>query len=113
MATGVDTRKERHELKKPGQTYDDLLPGDDVREFLDVADEKTERVCKETLGDLAEGPYPGRGRGEKGRLPIDGRGDRYRMYISRTYRRISKPSSPFGSPYSTSTPSTRAFGLPV
>ena len=27
----------------------DVLLGDDAREFLDVADEKTERVCKEKL----------------------------------------------------------------
>ena len=62
----------------------DVLLGDDAREFLDVADEKTERVPKEKLGYLAESPYPGRGRGDKGTLPIDGRRDRYRMHISRT-----------------------------
>jgi len=62
----------------------DVLLGDDAREFLDVADEKTERVPKEKLGYLAESPYPGRGRGDKEKLPIDGRRDRYRMHISRT-----------------------------
>ena len=30
----------------------DVPLGDDAREFLDVADEKTERVCKEKLGYL-------------------------------------------------------------
>ncbi len=63
----------------------DVLLGDDAREFLDVADEKTERICKENLGYLAENPYPGRGRGDKEKLPIDGRPGRYRMHISRTY----------------------------
>lgn len=66
----------------------DVLLGDDAREFLDVADEKTERISKEKLAYLAESPYPGRGRGDKEKLPIDGRRDRYRMHISRTYTAI-------------------------
>ena len=65
-----------------------VLLGDDAREFLDVANEKTERFCKENLGYLAENPYPGRGRGDKEKLPIDGHRDRYRMHISRTYTAI-------------------------
>lgn len=65
-----------------------VLLGDDAREFLDIANEKTERICKENLGYLAENPYPGRGRGDKEKLPIDGRRDRYRMHISRTYTAI-------------------------
>ena len=59
--------------------------GDDTRAFLETADEKTTRVCKEKLGYLAENPYPGRGRGDKEKLPIDGRSERYRVHISRTY----------------------------
>jgi mRNA-degrading endonuclease RelE of RelBE toxin-antitoxin system len=62
----------------------DVLLGDEAREFLDVADEKTERICKEKLGFLAENPYPGRGRGDKEKLPIDANRDRFRMHISRT-----------------------------
>jgi mRNA-degrading endonuclease RelE of RelBE toxin-antitoxin system len=62
-----------------------VLLGDEAREFLTVADEKTERICKEKLGYLAENPYPGRGRGDKEKLPIDGDRDRFRMHISRTY----------------------------
>jgi mRNA-degrading endonuclease RelE of RelBE toxin-antitoxin system len=65
-----------------------VLLSDEAREFLGVADEKTERVCKEKLGYLGEGPYLGRGRGDKEKLPIDGRRDRYRMHISRTYTAI-------------------------
>ncbi|MFC6943253.1 type II toxin-antitoxin system RelE/ParE family toxin [Salinirubellus sp. GCM10025818] len=65
-----------------------VLLGDEAREFLGVADEKTERICKENLGYLADNPYPGRGRGDKEKLPIDGRRDRYRMHISRTYTTI-------------------------
>ncbi len=59
-----------------------------MREFLGAADEKTGRICKENLGYLADNPYPGRGRGDKEKLPIDGRRDRYRMHISRTYTAI-------------------------
>lgn len=66
----------------------DVLLGDDAREFLDVADDKTERITKENLGYLTENPYPGRGRGDKEKLPIDGHRDRYRMHISRSYTAI-------------------------
>jgi mRNA-degrading endonuclease RelE of RelBE toxin-antitoxin system len=66
----------------------DVLLGDEAREFLDVADEKTARICTEKLGYLAESPYPGRGRGDKEKLPIDGRRDRYRLHISRTHTAI-------------------------
>lgn len=62
-----------------------VLLGDDAREFLDAADEKTTRVCEEKLGYLAESPYPGRGRGDKEKLPIDGDRDRFRLHISRTF----------------------------
>jgi mRNA-degrading endonuclease RelE of RelBE toxin-antitoxin system len=66
----------------------DVLLSDDTREFLTVADEKTERICTEKLGYLADHPYPGRGRGDKEKLPIDGRRDRFRMHISHTYTAI-------------------------
>lgn len=66
----------------------EVLLSDESRQFLDVADEKTERICTENLGYLAENPYPGRGRGDKEKLPIDGRRDRYRLHISRTYTAI-------------------------
>ncbi|MFC5133800.1 MULTISPECIES: type II toxin-antitoxin system RelE family toxin [Haloferacaceae] len=66
----------------------EVLLGEQAREFLVVADEKTERICTEKLGYLAENPYPGRGRGDKEKLPIDGRRDRYRIHVSRTYTAI-------------------------
>jgi mRNA-degrading endonuclease RelE of RelBE toxin-antitoxin system len=66
----------------------DVFLGDEAREFLDLADDKTERICKEKLGFLSENPYPGRGRGDKEKLPIDGRRDRYRLHISRSYTAI-------------------------
>lgn len=66
----------------------DVLLSEDAREFLTVADDKTARICKEKLGYLAENPYPGRGRGDKEKLPIDSHRDRFRMHISRTYTAI-------------------------
>ncbi|GGN26342.1 type II toxin-antitoxin system RelE family toxin [Halarchaeum nitratireducens] len=66
----------------------DVLLADQPCEFLDAADEKTKRICTENLGYLADNPYPGRGRGDKEKLPIDGERDRYRLHISRTYTAI-------------------------
>jgi len=66
----------------------EVLLGDDAREFLSVADEKTTRICTDKLAQLAESPYPGPGRGDKEKLPIDGRRERYRLHISRTYTAI-------------------------
>jgi len=43
----------------------DVLLSDDARTFLEAADEKTTRICKEKLGYLAANPYPGQGRGNK------------------------------------------------
>ena len=62
-----------------------VLLSEEVAEFLDVADEKTERICKEKLRFLGEDPYPGGGRGDKEKLPIDGQRDRFRLHISRTW----------------------------
>ena len=63
----------------------DVLLSEEIREFLSVADDKTERICKETLGYRSTSPYPGQGRGDKEKLPMDGRRDRFRLHISRTY----------------------------
>lgn len=62
----------------------DVLLSPDVVEFLDAADEKTERIVRDHLGYLAADPYPGRGRGDKERLPIDGE-TRYRLHVGRTW----------------------------
>ena len=56
----------------------------DVDEFLNDVDDKTERICRENLGYLAEHPRPGAGKGDKERLPVDGE-MRYRMHIGRTW----------------------------
>ena len=62
-----------------------VLLSESVAEFLDIADDKTKRICKEKLGLLGEDPYPGGGRGDKEQLPIDGERDRFRLHISRTW----------------------------
>ena len=62
-----------------------VLLSEAVAEFLDAADEKSERICKEKLGFLADDPYPGGSRGDKEKLPIDGNRDRFRLHISRTW----------------------------
>lgn len=56
----------------------------DVEAFLNAADQKTERICRTHLGYLEDDPYPGSGKGDKERLPIDGQ-MRYRIHIGRTY----------------------------
>lgn len=62
----------------------DVFVSDEVLDFLSVADEKTERICRDKLAFLKD-PQPGRGRGDKEQLPIDGKRNRYRLHISRTY----------------------------
>lgn len=63
-----------------------VLLGDQPRDFLDGADEKTERIVKDHLQSLAEEPHPrpDAGKGDREQLPVDGR-ELYRMHISRTY----------------------------
>jgi plasmid stabilization system protein ParE len=59
-----------------------VLLGEQPREFLDGAEEKTDRIVRDHLQSLAEGP--GAGRGDREQLPVDGEA-LYRMHISRTY----------------------------
>lgn len=55
-----------------------------VAQFLQALDEKSRRVCKDNLKKLGEGPYPGRGQGDKERLFVRGE-ELYRLHIGRTY----------------------------
>lgn len=63
-----------------------VLLGDQPREFLATADEKTDRIVRENLRQLADEPYPrpGAGGGDREKLPVDGR-EMYRLHIGRTY----------------------------
>lgn len=60
-----------------------------VQEFLDNADDKTERIVRDNLAKLAEDPYPrpGSGRGDKEKIEYKGQ-ERYRLHISRSYTAI-------------------------
>lgn len=64
-------------------TYKVLL-SQEVAEFLRARSEKTRRIVKENLKKLGENPYPGKGRGDKEKLPIEGE-KRFRIHISRTW----------------------------
>ena len=61
-----------------------LLVERDALEFIDDLDEKSERICKENLKKLEEEPYPGRGKGDKEKLTVDGE-EAYRLHIGRTF----------------------------
>lgn len=61
-----------------------LLVEEEALEFINALGEKSERICKNNLGDLADEPYPGRGKGDKEKIPVDGE-DVYRLHIGRTF----------------------------
>jgi mRNA-degrading endonuclease RelE of RelBE toxin-antitoxin system len=62
----------------------DLLVEEEALEFITGLDEKSERICKDNIGQLAEDPYPGRGKGDKEKLVVDGE-EVYRLHIGRTF----------------------------
>ena len=51
--------------------------------FIRSLDTKSKSICKKNLQKL-NSPYPGRGIGDKERIPVRGK-DRYRLHIGRTY----------------------------
>lgn len=55
-----------------------------VGQFLQALDDKSRRICAGNLKKLAQGPYPGRGAGDKERLVVRGE-EVFRMHISRSY----------------------------
>ncbi|MDJ1430743.1 type II toxin-antitoxin system RelE/ParE family toxin [Halostagnicola sp. A-GB9-2] len=63
-----------------------VLLGDQPREFLTTADEKSNRIVRNNLGKHFDEPdaQPGAGRGDREKLTIDGQ-EMYRMHIGRTY----------------------------
>lgn len=56
----------------------------EASEFLESLDSKSRRICLNNLRKLKDSPYPGRGIGDKEKLPIRGE-DRYRLHIGRTW----------------------------
>lgn len=61
----------------------EVLVSPDINEFLQAQNDKTRRIVKENIRKLEKNPYPGRGQGDKERLPIEGE-KRFRMHIGRT-----------------------------
>lgn len=55
-----------------------------VHAFLDALDAKGRRICVENLKKLAQGPYPGRGQGDKERLVVRGE-EVFRLHIGRKF----------------------------
>ncbi len=56
----------------------------EVQEILGCLDNKSSSIIIKNIKKLKENPYPGRGTGDKERLPIRGK-LRYRMHIGRTW----------------------------
>jgi len=56
----------------------------EIQEFVGYLDKKTTRIIKENLKKLETNPYPGKGSGDKEKLPVKGK-QRYRMHIGRTW----------------------------
>lgn len=66
--------------------YDVRLHPDDAQAVLEAMDDKSERIVRENLSQLADDPYPrpGAGSGDREKITFDGI-DGYRMHISRTW----------------------------
>lgn len=66
-----------------------VLLGEQPRDFLAGADDKTDRIVRDNLKKLADDPYPrpGAGSGDREKLTVDGR-EMYRLHISRTFTAV-------------------------
>ena len=61
-----------------------VLITDEIQEMLRYLDDKSSSIIINNLKKLKEDPYPGRGSGDKEKLPVRGK-LRYRMHIGRTW----------------------------
>jgi mRNA-degrading endonuclease RelE of RelBE toxin-antitoxin system len=61
-----------------------ILITEEVQEVLSVLDEKSSSIIISNIKKLKENPYPGRGSGDKEKLPVKGK-MRYRLHIGRTW----------------------------
>jgi mRNA-degrading endonuclease RelE of RelBE toxin-antitoxin system len=64
-------------------TYKVLITTE-VQEILQLLDGKSSSIIIKNIRKLKEDPYPGRGSGDKEKIPIKGK-MRYRMHIGRTW----------------------------
>ncbi|WP_132059097.1 type II toxin-antitoxin system RelE family toxin [Halorussus amylolyticus] len=62
----------------------EILLSEEARAFYTSLDEKSQRICAETLGYLEANPYPGRGQGDKKKLKAQDE-EIYRIHVGRTY----------------------------
>ena len=62
----------------------EVLLSEEAQDFFTVLDEKSQRICTETLGYLEENPYPGRGQGDK-KKPKAQDEELYRIHVGRSY----------------------------
>lgn len=62
----------------------EVLVTQEIQKSFQEQEEKTRRIVKDNLKKLKENPYPGKGSGDKEKLPIQGE-KRYRMHIGRTW----------------------------
>ena len=56
----------------------------EIKIFFSYIDTKYATIIKQHLKKLEEYPYPGKGPGDKEKLPVRGK-QRYRLHISRTW----------------------------
>ena len=64
-------------------TYKVFITGE-IQEMLHYLDEKSSSIIIKNIKKLKGDPYPGRGSGDKEKLPVKGK-MRYRMHIGRTW----------------------------
>lgn len=57
---------------------------EEVQEIIQCLDKKSSQIIIKNIKKLKQNPYPGRGSGDKERLPVKGK-LRYRMHIGRTW----------------------------
>ena len=57
---------------------------EEIQELIQCLNEKSSSIILKNIKKLKENPYPGRGSGDKERLPVKGK-LRYRMHIGRTW----------------------------
>ncbi|USZ67187.1 type II toxin-antitoxin system RelE/ParE family toxin [Halorussus salilacus] len=62
----------------------EVLLSEEAEGFFTDLDEKSQRICAETLGHLEENPYPDRGQGDKKKLKAQDE-EIYRIHVGRTY----------------------------
>ncbi len=56
----------------------------DSEAFLNSLDKKSSRICGNNLEKLKENPYPGKGKGDKEKILVEGE-EIYRLHIGRSY----------------------------